>query len=50
MARPVKETPVLQGKEARNFERVLKENEQKKVSQADYERAVATFKSIKLPS
>lgn len=47
MARPIKETPVLRGKYAREFEREFKRNETKKVSRDSYQRAVATYKSIK---
>lgn len=39
MARPIKETPILRGKDAERFSRIIKENETKKVPAEDYERA-----------
>lgn len=39
MARPIKETPILKGKDAERFSRIIKENETKKVPVEDYERA-----------
>jgi hypothetical protein len=48
MARPVKETPVLSGSDARQFEKTIKENESRKVSREAYERALKSFGSIKL--
>ena len=46
MAQKVKETPVLRGKDAARFTRVIKENESKKVSSDDYNRARGTFDRI----
>jgi hypothetical protein len=48
MARPVKDTPVLTGKDARRFEQALKRNETAKVPREEYERAIRTFARIKL--
>ncbi len=48
MARPIKETPVLKGKDARRFDEALKKSESRKVSSADYRRAMTTYKSIKV--
>ena len=48
MARPVKDTPVLTGKDARRFEQILKRNETARVPREDYERALRTFGKIKL--
>lgn len=39
MAKPIKETPILRGKDAERFNRIIKENETKKVPAEDYERA-----------
>ncbi len=47
MARPIKETPVLRGKDAERFQRIIKENESKKVPASDYERAKQAYSSIK---
>jgi len=46
MARPVKETPILRGKDAEAFARAIKDNETKKVPRQDYERALATFERV----
>jgi hypothetical protein len=48
MARPVKETPVLKGKDALRFEKQIKENETRKVSESEYQRALKTFHSVKV--
>ena len=48
MARPIKETPILTGKYAREFDRQVKENEGKKVPRADYERAMKNFRRVKI--
>ncbi len=47
MARPIKETPVLTGKDAKRFNRIIKENETKKVPSADYERAKKAYENFK---
>jgi hypothetical protein len=48
MARPIKETPVLTGKDAESFQKALEANRNAKVSRESYDRAVKTFESIKL--
>lgn len=49
MARPIKDTPILRGKEAERFwalaERNVRENV--KVPRAEYDRAMKAFRSIK---
>jgi len=50
MARPIKEIPVLEGEDARRFEEAIKENENKKIPESDYDRAVRNYKKIKLIS
>lgn len=47
MARPIKETPVLRGKSAREFEKRLKDSERQKVSASEYKRAMDTYNKIK---
>ena len=47
MARPVKDTPILEEKAAERFDRMVKENENKLVSSSDYNRARETFERIK---
>lgn len=46
MARPIKEIPVLEGEDARQFEKAIKENEHKKTPAVDYDRAVDTYEMI----
>jgi len=46
MARQIKETPILRGKAAERFEKSIKANAKKKVSSAEYNRAIANFKKI----
>jgi hypothetical protein len=48
MARPIKDTPILKGENARRFETWMKENESKKISDAEYSRIKKAGKSIKL--
>jgi len=46
MARPIKETPVLEGKDAERFEKNVKENEHKKVSQEEYRKAETLYNRV----
>lgn len=46
MARKVKETPVLTGKDAASFNKKIKANETKKVSSESFNRAHDTFSRI----
>lgn len=48
MARPIKETPVLTGKDAKRFEEQIKANEARKVPLPDYQKAQKTFATVKL--
>ncbi len=48
MARQVKETPVLEGKDAKRFNEEIKKNKNRKVPAADYQRALASFHRIKI--
>lgn len=46
MARHIKETPVLRGKAAARFEKSIRDNENKKVSSAEFNRAIENYKKI----
>ena len=46
MARQIKETPILNDKAAERFGKIIKDNENKKVSAVEYNRAIANFKTI----
>lgn len=48
MASPIKETPVLTGKDARRFEAWIKESENKTVSPEELKRIRAVYKSVKI--
>ncbi|MCQ8180511.1 hypothetical protein NP603_05295 [Methylomonas sp. SURF-1] len=48
MATPIKETPVLTGKDARNFDAWMKQNQDKKVSPDSYQRIKAAAKKFKV--
>lgn len=46
MATPIKDTPVLSGKDSERFLKDIKANEKKKVSRNDYNRAVRTYNKL----
>ncbi|MEJ2255285.1 MAG: hypothetical protein P8Y75_13165 [Nitrospirota bacterium] len=46
MAKPIKETPILHGKDAERFQNKIKENESRKVSRAEYERVMTNYKRL----
>jgi len=46
MARPIKETPILRGKDAKRFAEQIKKNESRKVPEAEYRRAIDNYKKI----
>lgn len=48
MARAIKETPILTGKDARRFEEAIKANESKKVSPEEYRKAMESYKRFKV--
>lgn len=50
MARPVKETPVLEGKDARRFEEEIKRNKLRVVPREEYLRAMENYRSVKIAS
>ncbi|MCL4456407.1 MAG: hypothetical protein M1147_06085 [Nitrospirae bacterium] len=47
MAKPIKETPILRGKEAEHFFVKVHKNESKKVSDKEYKRAISIFEKVK---
>jgi hypothetical protein len=46
MAKPIKETPILYGKNAKRFLKEIKENESKKISNKEYRRAMTIFDKV----
>lgn len=47
MAKPIKETPILRGKEAESFFAKAQKSMTKKVSDKEYKRAVSIFEKVK---
>jgi hypothetical protein len=47
MAKPIKETPVLMGKDATRFTEEAKANETKRISESDYRKMLTNYKLIK---
>jgi hypothetical protein len=48
MARPVKETPILRGKDAERFEKAMRENEKKTITPEEYERIMEAWRTIRV--
>ncbi|MCZ6804234.1 MAG: hypothetical protein O7D86_09955 [Proteobacteria bacterium] len=44
MAKPIKETPVLMGDDARRFEEEIEANESNKVSDKEYEKVMEDYR------
>jgi hypothetical protein len=47
MAKPIKETPILKGREAERFFAEVKKNESRKVSHKEYKRAISIFEKVR---
>ena len=47
MATPIKDTPILRGKDAVNFEKAMKEAETQKISSEEYHRIIELYNKIK---
>ena len=48
MAKPIRETPILDGEHAKRFDKEIKANENRKVSGEHYNRAQRKFKKFKV--
>ena len=48
MAKPIKETPVLTGEDARHFEAWMIENEDKKISHDEHAQLRSIYQSVKV--
>lgn len=46
MAMPIKDTPILEGKDAKRFQRIIAENENRSVPRQEYDRAMAILKQV----
>ena len=47
MAKPIKDTPTLKGKDAARFAADIKANESKKIDASEYRRMMENYKKIK---
>lgn len=47
MAKPIKETPILRGKDAERFKSDTKRNETSSVSRAEYERVRDSYEAMR---
>jgi len=47
MAKPIKDTPILYGKDSDRFLKEVKMNENRKIPDKDYQRAVEIYKKVK---
>lgn len=50
MARPVKETPILTGKDAKQFTAAIKANEKKTITPDEHKRIMDAWRKFQLPS
>lgn len=48
MATPIKDTPVLTGRAAKRFEKIITENESKRVSDTERDRIMSVYRSVKI--
>ncbi len=48
MAKPIKDTPVLSGKDAKRFNEIVKRNENIKVPRSDFERAKRAYANLRI--
>ncbi|MBI4825676.1 MAG: hypothetical protein HY807_04565 [Nitrospirae bacterium] len=46
MAKSIKDTPVLYGKDAERFAKNIKANESKRISKSEYDKAMASYNKI----
>lgn len=46
MATPIKDTPILSGEDSKRFLKTVKANENKKVAEKDYKRAMKVYKQM----
>ncbi len=47
MSTPIKETPLLRGKDARRFTEKITRNEQEPAPREEYERVMANYRKVK---
>lgn len=46
MAKEIRETPVLEGADVTRFEKMIKENEKRKVSSEEYQRGKSSYEDF----
>lgn len=47
MSTPIKETPILRGKDARRFVEKIRRNEQEPAPREEYDRVMANYRKVK---
>lgn len=47
MAKPIKETPILSGKDAKRFSKIILENKTKRATKSEYDRVMANYNILK---
>lgn len=47
MAKPIKETPILSGRDAQRFSKIIAANSEKRAPKAEYDRVMANYKKLK---
>ena len=48
MAKPIKDTPILKGKDAKRFSADIRANETRKISQAEYKKLMASYNKFNI--
>jgi hypothetical protein len=48
MAKPIKETPILSGKDSKRFSQIIEENKDKRASKTEYERVMSNYNKLKV--
>ena len=46
MAKEIRETPILKGKDATRFEKMIKDNEKRKVSTEEYQQGKSAYEAF----
>lgn len=47
MAKPIKETPILRGKDAKRFSEIITANKTKRATPEEYKRVMTNYKKLK---
>jgi hypothetical protein len=47
MAKPIKETPILSGKDAKRFSKIISANKSKRAPKSEYDRVMTNYNKLK---